>query len=289
MQWSVMSVMVAHREEERQDGTKYQHEEFRLGETSRFVPRSPVTVAQGSDLRENVDRGHVEEGPGTEQHGEPGGGDGVETAATPGLQQHEGQDGSTGGGQREDEEMFLDPSSLQSLMQEVGHQTEAGGRLVKHDGQEDDHLHIRLVGRGGGSQSDPVSRGVNHQAEGGGPADRPRLPALQVRLVAATGGHLVDDQHEDEAEHQGDSDEMVARVLPALVVVVSAGGPSLVLVVAGVTGGVGHVQSLHSLWNDDTESCAQQEAGSHHTDELQYCINYLRSDFSTFAPGASPH
>ena len=116
MQWSVMSVMVAHREEERQDGTKYQHEEFRLGETSRFVPRSPVTVAQGSDLRENVDRGHVEEGPGTEQHGQPGGGDGVEAAAAAGLQHHEGENSCTGGCQGEDEKMFLDPSSLQSFM-----------------------------------------------------------------------------------------------------------------------------------------------------------------------------
>ena len=116
MRWSVMSVVVTYGEEERQDGTKYQHEQFRLGETTRFVPRRAVAVTQGGDLRQDMDRGHIEEGPGTEQHGQPGGGDGVEAAAAAGLQHHEGENSCTGGGQGEDEKMVLDPSSLQSFM-----------------------------------------------------------------------------------------------------------------------------------------------------------------------------
>ena len=49
--------MVTNGEEERQDGSKYQHEEFRLREAGRFVPGRAVTVSQGGHLGQDVDRG----------------------------------------------------------------------------------------------------------------------------------------------------------------------------------------------------------------------------------------
>ena len=63
-----------------------------------------------------MDGGDIEESPSTEQHGQPSGRDGVEAATAAGLEQHEGEDSCGGSGQREDEKMFLDPSSLQTLM-----------------------------------------------------------------------------------------------------------------------------------------------------------------------------
>ena len=80
------------------------------------------------------------------------------------MQGDEGDDGENGGGERKDEEVPLHPDPLQALVKEESGEAEGRGGLVQHDGQEHDHLHVRLVGGGGGAEGDAVRCGVDHEA-----------------------------------------------------------------------------------------------------------------------------
>ena len=50
-----------------------------------------------------------------------------------------------------------------SVLHEESGETEGRGCLMQHDGQEDDHLDIRVVRRAGRAHGDPVGSGVHHQ------------------------------------------------------------------------------------------------------------------------------
>lgn len=167
-------MMVSHGQNQRQHAPKDEQQQLALGEARRLDTGAAggVGVAHVGHLGQDVDRGHVEEGPRREQHRKPRGVEGVQAVrAARGRQGEERQDGHGGGGHGEGHEVLLDSGPLQSLVEEEGGQPEGGGGLVQHDGQEDDNLDVGLVGGGCRPQCDPVRGRVDHQAQGRGPVD----------------------------------------------------------------------------------------------------------------------
>ena len=87
--------------------------------------------------------------------------------------------------------------------------------------------------------------------------------ALPSPAPGVTGGHLVNDQHEDEAQHQRHAYQVVGGVLLLMAMAVTSGG-------CGPTGHAGlvmvtlvsHVESLDTLGDDDREGSAQQQIKS---------------------------
>ena len=82
-----------------------------------------------------------------------------------------------------------------------------------------------------------------------------------------TGGHLVNDQHEDEAQHQSHPYQVLGRVLLLFMVTMRGCGSTVILVM--VTSLVSHVQGLDTLGDDDREGGPQQQPRPQHTHQLQ--------------------
>ena len=78
---------------------------------------------------------------------------------------------------------------------------------------------------------------------------------LPCPAPGVTGGHLVNDQHEDEAQHQRHAYQVLGGVL-LLLVTMGGCGPTVILVV--MTSLVSHVQGLDTLRDDDREGGPQQ-------------------------------
>ena len=81
-----------------------------------------------------------------------------------------------------------------------------------------------------------------------------------------TGGHLVNDQHEDEAKHQSHAYQVLGGVLLLLMVTMGGCGSTVILMM--VTSLVSHVQGLDTLGDDDREGGPQQQARPQHTHQL---------------------
>ena len=82
-----------------------------------------------------------------------------------------------------------------------------------------------------------------------------------------TGGHLVNDQHEDEAQHQSHAYQVLGGVLLLLMVTMGGCGSTVILVM--VTSLVSHVQGLDTLGDDDREGGPQQQPRPQHTHQLR--------------------
>ena len=61
-----------------------------------------------------------------------------------GYQENESEERRDGSREGEGQQVFPDPVPLDVLVHQKGHEAEGRRRLVQHDGQENNHLHINL-------------------------------------------------------------------------------------------------------------------------------------------------
>lgn len=144
-------VMMAQGQQQWQQGSGDQHGQVTLGKAARVASHVRVTSARAlatHNLWQDMDRGHVQEGAGAEEHGDASGVHGVPltlalTSAT-GMEKEKGQHGRQGSTQGKGHQVLSNSTSIQVFVQQKGGQAKGRGSFVQHDGQEHDHLHIRL-------------------------------------------------------------------------------------------------------------------------------------------------
>ena len=88
------------------------------------------------------------------------------------------------------------------------------------------------------------------------------FPNLNVPWSKIAVRNLINNQHEDEPEHQWNSNKMMSRVLMVFL-------PTMFITMVCIMTTVGHIERLHTFWDDNTESCSKKQPRSHYTNQLR--------------------